>query len=233
MSRRKTVILAVGAAAFWGCADNITAPRPVPPKNAAKDCSTQLYYDPTTCSDFGSGGYTYTDLNGAGDALAVITIAGTPPAGVSANVPAVCPAFYKALVPATLFPVGQDPMTIISSGYFIPTSGNTVSGRGTYAWPAGWWPSTDGSGREANISSASAVCFFGPAGPGLWTIYVNFYNFIGTIRQGTSSSSGGGGSGGGGGGGGSASCQTEFITIEVDYGAGWQTFWSGYAQVCS
>jgi hypothetical protein len=194
----------------------------------SNDCSTQLYYDPTNCTDFGSGGYTYTDATGYGSAEVVFTFAGPPPAGVTAGVPAVCPAFYKALVPATLNPVGGTPLTIISTGYFIPTTPVTLLGKGTYTWPAGWWPSTDGSGREANISTADAVCFFGPTSNQMWTIYVNFYYFVGQIRQGTS-----GGSGGGGGSPGGAACTTEFITVEVDNGSGWTTFWSGYATVCS
>lgn len=134
-------------------------------------------------------------------------------------------------MPATLNPVGQAPVTIVSSGFFIPTSGNNVAGNGTYTWPGGWWPSTDGSGREGNIHTALAVCAFGPAGAGFWTLYVTFYRFYGDIRKPTSGS--GGDAGGGGGGPGGASCHMEFITVEVDNGSGYKDFWSGMANVCS
>jgi hypothetical protein len=228
MRRRQTLILAVGVAALWGCGtDTLTAPRPTP-KGAAKDCSTQLYSDPTTCSDFGDGGYTYTDLNDYGSATVEFTMVGTPPGGP--NTPVLCPAFYKSLVPATLSPNLAGTVTVISSGWFVPQTPNTTVGRATYNWPPGWWPSTDGSGREANIKTASAVCYVGRISGGLWTVFVNFYYFVGSIRQGSSGNTSGGG---GGGGGGNISCETEFITVEVDNGAGWQTFWSGYAQVCS
>ncbi|HET7461623.1 MAG TPA: hypothetical protein VFJ82_10250 [Longimicrobium sp.] len=44
-------------------------------------------------------------------------------------------------------------------------------------------------------------------------------------------SSGGGGTGGGGGGG-SGSCVTDWVTIEINDGNGWRTYWQGYAIVC-
>lgn len=223
MRRPQTLVLAVGVAALWGCGtDTITAPRPSPPKSVAKDCSTQLYSDPDNCSDFGSGGYTYTDLNGYGSAEVQITMGGTPPGGP--NTPVLCPAFYKSLVPATLSPNLAGTVTVISSGWFVPLTPNTTVGRATYRWPSGWWPSTDGSGREANIQTASAVCYVGRVSGGLWTVFVNFYYFVGQIRQGSSGNTGGGG----GGPGPYASCEQDFITVEVDG----QLWYSGWATVC-
>ena len=58
----QTLMLAAGAVVLLGCgADTLTAPRR-PPSRAAKDCSTQIYSDPENCSDFGSGGYSYSDF---------------------------------------------------------------------------------------------------------------------------------------------------------------------------
>jgi hypothetical protein len=224
----KNLVLAVGVAALCGCqTDTLTAPRPTP-KAAAKTCATQLYSDPTNCSDPGSGGYTYTNIDGAGSAAVVMTFQSLePPKGVGPAFPVKCPTFFKALVPATLFQSGQAPLTVISTGYFIPQTPNITPGRATYTWPSGWWAGIDGSGREANIKTAEAVCFLRQVSPYVYSITVNFYNFHGQIRQNTASSSGGGG------GGGSVSCETEFVTVEIDNGAGWQAWWSGNASVCT
>jgi hypothetical protein len=45
---------------------------------------------------------------------------------------------------------------------------------------------------------------------------------------GTSGSGGGGGSGSTSGSG----CHIEWVAIEIDVGAGWTTYWEGYATVC-
>lgn len=232
MRRCQILILAVGVAALWGCgADTLTAPQKTPPKSAAKDCSTQIFYDPENCSDFGEGGgTTYTNYNGYGSASLDITFSGTLPEGGAPGTPSFCPALYGAFVPARLTPVDQPHFTVISSGNFIPQTPQTVRGRATYNWPTGWWPATDGSGREANISTAEAVCALVQTSTTTWTIRVTFFYFVGQIRQ---PASGGGGSGGGGSAPGGASCHMEFITVEVDNGSGWTHFWSGMASVCS
>jgi len=88
-----------------------------------------------------------------------------PPKGVGPAFPVKCPTFFKALVPATLFQSGQAPLTVISTGYFIPQTPNITPGRATYTWPSGWWAGVDGSGREANIKTAEAVCFLRQVSP--------------------------------------------------------------------
>jgi hypothetical protein len=45
-------------------------------------------------------------------------------------------------------------------------------------------------------------------------------------------STGGGGGEGGHGGGGDGSCVTDWVTIEINDGTGWRTYWQGYAIVC-
>jgi len=227
MSRLRLLVFTFGVVAVWGCADSPTAP-PLRQPKVAKDCSTQIYSDPDNCSDFGSGGYSYSDYYGPGFAEVVITFGGSSPAGP--GVPVLCPAFFKAFVPATLFPPGQPSLTVMSSGQFVPQSPNFIKGKATYDWPAGWWPDIAGSGREANITSAEAVCFVAMNSTGVYALKVDFYNFIATIRQGSPGSSGGGG---GGGGSPTDHCQQEFITLEVDTGAGWQTVWQGYASICA
>jgi hypothetical protein len=224
--RGRALLLAVGVAGLCGCgADTLTAPKQAP-NGVAKSCSTQLYSDPTNCTTSGGGGYIYANATGNGSALVSMTLPGPAPAGVVSGYPGVCPTFYRALVPALLTDDAGAPFTVISSGWFVPTQ-TTPVGKGVYRWPAGWWPSTDGSGREASISTAYAVCNFGPVTPTTWTLNITFYYFIAQTRRLTA-----GNTTGGSGGGGSPSCQVEFVTVDIDNSIGTQT-WSGNATVCS
>jgi hypothetical protein len=230
MTRLRLSITMAGLATLLGCgADSSTGPRRLTPR-LAMDC---LQYDPESCPDPGGGGgeaYAYDSYDYAdGSAHVQVIVPGSPPPGPGVR----CPIFYKALVPAYI--MTDPPITVISSGWFYPKAPNNTVGRGRYAWPTGWWPEAGGGDREASIAEADATCSLIPASqPNTYTIDVLFTNFYGvTIKRPITGSGGGSEPGGGGGGGGTSNCDTEWVTVQIDSGNGWEDYWSGYATVCS
>lgn len=238
--------------AAFGCALFVTACRPDPttvtepnlsPANATpshRPSMVQYCEDlddpPPDCTPRPPTEWTeyFEEVSGAGGSNWV------PPTGPNYSIApdsygrgATCPpSFYASNVQATLFPPGQDPLTVASSGqwqmnftwtyYWMPP------GHARYYWPTGFWPSNDGSGRQAKIGWADGHCWANPrTNPP--SIRVDFYKYMGVeIRRRATYDGTGGGSGGGSG----NNCRNEYIIIEVDDGSGWEVWWSGYAMVC-
>lgn len=224
MPKPNLIITAIAVAALLGCgADNPTAPRHLKP-HLRMDC---LAYDPENCTDPGGGTeeYSYESYSSvSGSSTIRVTIPGSPPPGPL--VP--CPSFYRRLVPATL--QTTPPITVVSSGYFFPQLPNIYLGSARYDWPSGWWPETGGSGREAQIESADAICTLEPSSPPYtYTLGITFYSFYGVTTRKLVAGGAGGGDGGTGGGSG---CSSEWVALDVDNGHGWVEYWSGYATVC-
>ncbi len=149
----------------------------------------------------------------------------TANAALSSSYVSCPPGFTKYRVVATLLPPGEAPLTIVSSGWWGIIYGELADPYGRYQWPGGFWPAIDGSGREAKIGTADAVCRVF-ARPGGFTINVSFFRYNEVEIRYPPTPGGGEGGGGGGGGGG---CVDEWIIIEIDYGdgTGWHTWWEG------
>lgn len=227
MRHYQSVVFSIALTALAGCRpDPVTGPAGKSPQISAdfsNDCSTQVITDPE-CENPPGDTWVYEyygDVDGSAEISAQAT------SDNSESSPVWCTSFVKNLVSGRI--ESTPPLTFTSSGTFTVISRASM-GWGTYRWPEGWWPATDGSGREVKIGTADAACWFGPISPGVSALQRFFYAFHNTeIRKLASNPGTGGGPPGGN------NCETQWIVVEIDRGTGngWEVLWEGYGTVCS
>jgi hypothetical protein len=137
-------------------------------------------------------------------------------------------------VPATLFPPGEAPLTIVSTGLARGTTFPMPIQQRRYRWPpdysnAGYWPEEGPNGRLAYIETGDAKCAM-LLRNGQPTLVHTFFNYNNVrIKYPTRRTSSGGGSIGGG-----PPCDVIWLSLEVNYGdgRGWLFLWEGEAMEC-
>lgn len=202
--------------------DKITGPSVHPPEKMSPDgaaCEAQIIPDPS-CTSSGGGGTTeryYSEAYGSLSFVLDFTVA-SPPENAICPKSAYLHGYYGSIDDV------DPPLPFLISGLFTLMPGHAAR----YEFPPGWVGALDNTGRRVSIEAGDAVCrnVFYP--PNTLRLYVDFYKFYG-VRISTPISGGSGGDGGSGG----SNCETQFITVQVDNGSGWQDWWSGYASVCT
>ena|SRR5689334_20794648 len=224
MKKSTAVALLVVTTIIGACApDRGTAPEARKLPGIVRDyngnCSTEIIADPDCVENGGGDGYEYENY-GDMDGSATIHLDLSEDINQVYLIP--CFNFAQRGNLARLTDLSP-PATIITDGVFNVILNYSV-GNSKYRWPTGWWKTTDDSHREVSVSGADAFCYISSQR----SVDILFYHFYGVQVRRPANSGSGGDSGGGGG-----NCETQFITIEVDDGNGWQGWWSGYAQICS